>query len=241
MNNHVLNANRNNIVQKPKIKAIIFDLDGTLVDSEPNYFEADRKLLAEYGIMDFDEKMKNKYIGIGAKEMMEDVKKIYQISETVDVLLGKKNKYYIEIARNSTVVFPEMQKFLELLKENNYPIALASGSSPEVIDEVLSATNLKKHFDIILSAENVKKGKPAPDIFLESAKQLGVPSENCLVIEDSQYGVEAAKSAAMHCIALPYLTEDALHDSYFMADLLFKNGISEFTAAKAFEWLATVS
>jgi beta-phosphoglucomutase family hydrolase len=235
-----MEANIKNIGQS-KIKAVIFDLDGTLVDSEPNYFETDRKLLIEYGVMDFDVEMKNKYVGIGSRQMMEDMIKIYQINETIENLLAKKNKYYFEIARNSTVVFPEMLNLLELLSANNYPMALASGSSPEAIDLVLSVTNLKKYFNIILSAENVERGKPAPDIFLEAAKQLGVPSENCLVIEDSQYGVEAAKSAFMHCIALPYLTEGSLHDSFLMADLLFRNGITEFNAEKAFTWVTTRS
>jgi beta-phosphoglucomutase family hydrolase len=235
--NHI-EGNKKNIA-RPTIKAVIFDLDGTLIDSEPNYFETDRKLLAEYGVTDFGLEMKNKYVGIGSKQMMEDMIKIYQINETVENLLAKKNKYYLEIARSSTVVFPEMLNLLELFKANNYPMAVASGSSPEAIDLALSVTNLKKYLDVILSAENVRRGKPAPDVFLEAAKQLGVPAENCLVMEDSQYGVEAAKSAFMHCVAVPYLTEGSLHDSFLMADLLFRNGITEFTAAKTFTWITT--
>lgn len=219
-----------------KIKAIIFDLDGTVVDSEPNYYESDRKLFAEYGIS-VSLEMKNKYVGIGSKEMMEDMKKIYDINDSVEDLVNKKNKYYIEIAKDNTVVFPEMLKFLKKLKDNNYPMAIASGSSPEVIDLILSVTNIRHYFDVVLSAEQVKKGKPAPDVFLAAAKQLGMPAENCVVLEDSQYGVEAAKSAGMHCIALPYLTAEPLHESFNMADMLFKKGISEFTAEKAYEWL----
>ncbi len=91
-----------------------------------------------------------------------------------------------------------MYKFLQFLKSNNYPLALASGSSPEIIETVLSITKLKEYFDVVLSAEQVEKGKPAPDVFLEAAKQLGIPFKNCLVIEDSQPGV-AAKT--LPCIA----------------------------------------
>lgn len=227
----------NGVVTKNKVKAVIFDLDGTVVDSEPNYSEADDKTLADYGIVKLSAEMKRKYVGIGTVEMMEDIKKMYDINETIENLVSKKNKYYLEIAKENTPVFPEMYKFLQFLKSNNYPLALASGSSPEIIEAVLSITKLKEYFDVILSAEQVEKGKPAPDVFLEAAKQLGVPFENCLVIEDSKPGVEAAKNASMYCIALPYMMKESLNDSFIMADLLFKNGISEFRAEKAIEWL----
>ena len=226
----------NGVVTKNKVKAVIFDLDGTLVDSEPNYSEADNKTLAEYGIV-LSAEMKKKYVGIGTKEMMEDIKKMYDINETIENLVSKNNKNYLEIAKENTPVFPEMHKFLQFLKSNNYPLALASGSSPEIIEIVLSITKLKEYFDVVLSAEQVEKGKPAPDVFLEAAKQLGVPFENCLVIEDSKPGVEAAKSASMYCIALPYMMKESPTDSFIMADLLFKNGICEFRAEKAIEWL----
>lgn len=228
---------RSTVAKRTEIQAVIFDLDGTLVDSETNYYEADRRLLAEYGILDFDQPMKEKYVGFGSKEMLEDIKVIYQLEENVEALLQKKNRYYLEIARENTVVFPEMKKFLELLKAHSYTAALASGSSPEVIDTVLEVTKLQSYFDIILSAEHVRKGKPAPDIFLETARRLGLLPGKCLVVEDSRYGVEAAKNAAMLCLAIPYLSEAALHESFYTADLLFRRGMSEFTAEKAMAWL----
>lgn len=223
-----------------KIKAVIFDLDGTLVDSEPNYFLSDYKLLADYGIA-FDMEMKKKYVGIGSREMMADIKKMHPIPESVEILIAKKNRYYEEIARGNTVVFPEMKKFVELLKKNHYPLAIASGSSPEIIEMVLTVTNVREHFDILLSAEHVEKGKPAPDIFVEAAKRLGIPAENCLVLEDSQYGVEAAKSALMHCVAIPYFTEEPLHASYRKADMIFKRGMPEFTAEKVLSWISSLA
>jgi HAD superfamily hydrolase (TIGR01509 family) len=220
-----------------KIKAVIFDLDGTLIDSEPNYFAADRKIFADYGFMDYTMEIHSKYIGFGSKEMMEDMKEKHHINESIDKLLAGKNRYYIEIARKHTTVFPEMVKFLELLTSHNYPLALASGSSPEVIQTVLSITDLAKYFPVVLSAENVKQGKPEPDVFIESAKQLGIEAENCLVVEDSQFGVEAAKRALMYCIALPLPTITPLHEHFSKADLLYKQGIAEFSADQAFEWL----
>jgi HAD superfamily hydrolase (TIGR01509 family) len=228
---------KNSEVLKHKVKAVIFDLDGTLVDSEPNYSKADDVLLGEYGIQALSEEMKKKYVGIGTREMMEDVKGIYGINESIDILVAKKNTYYLEIAKENTIVFPEMYRFLQFLKENNYPLAIASGSSPEIIDMILAITNLAGYFDVILSAEEVAKGKPAPDVFWEAAKRLGVPFKNCLVMEDSLHGVEAAKSASMYCMALPYMMEEPFDDSFLMADVLFKQGIIGFRAEEAIDWL----
>ncbi|MBA4603813.1 HAD family hydrolase [Thermoactinomyces mirandus] len=227
-------------VKKQAIKAVIFDLDGTLVDSEPNYFEAEKKLFAEYGINNFDFEMKKKYVGKSTKDTLTDYKKNYSIEESVETLTKKMNKYYLDIAKNNTVIFPEMRKFLELLKANNYRMALASGSSSEIIDEILFITGLKDFFDVTLSSESVRKGKPAPDVFLEAAKLLGIPPENCLVLEDSNYGVEAAKNASMYCIAIPYFTEKPLAQSFLMSDLLLKDGIKSFSAEKAFKWMRNI-
>ncbi|MBP2649228.1 MAG: HAD-superfamily hydrolase, subfamily variant 3 [Firmicutes bacterium] len=226
---------------KCKIRAVIFDLDGTLVDSEPNYYEADKKMLSQYGITDFDLAAKKKYVGIGAKEMMEDIKRQYHIPDSVETLVTLKNKYYLELARANTPVFTEMKMLLELLEKEQYPLALASGSSPQVIDIVLGGAELRKYFKVVISAEEVDRGKPAPDIFLEAARQLSIASEHCLVVEDSRYGVEAAKNAGMSCIAIPYPDEKTLHSSYLNADLLLKNGMEEFSAEKTFNWIKTFS
>lgn len=223
-----------------KIRAVIFDLDGTLIDSEPNYYEADKKLLEEYGIFDFNQEMKKKYIGIGTKDMMKDIREKYSITDTIEDLVRKKNQYYVEIARTNTVVFPEMKKFLEILKENKYCLALASGSSLEIITAILSITNLNDFFDIIVSADIVKNGKPEPDLFIETANRLNVLPENCLVVEDSKYGVKAAKRAYMHCIAIPYLVEETIDNSFAMADRLIKNGISDFFAEENYKWLSSI-
>lgn len=220
---------------KLKVAAVIFDLDGTLVDSEPNYLEANRKLLAEYGVP-YDQEVHSRYTGIGTKEMLEDMKKKYSINEAVEQLVIKKNRYYMEIARENTVAFPEMVKLLHLLRSGNYPLAVASGSSPGIIEAVLEITKLRSFFDVVLSAEDVSKGKPAPDIFLETAKRLGITARQCLVFEDSKYGVQAALSASMHCVAIPAAFE-CEDESFRMADKVLQNGMADFSAEQIFEWL----
>lgn len=214
-----------------KIDAVIFDFDGTLVDSEENYYKADKILLSQYDVH-FTEDMKKKYIGTGNLEMMKQIKEKYNIKDPVETLLDKKNSIYLDIARKETKIFPEMKKLVEKLVKNGINIAIASGSSPIILRELLVKLNLNKYFNVVVSSEDVKKGKPSPDIFLETAKRLGVNPENCLVFEDSVYGVEAAKRAFMYCVAIPYVIEKPLDERFLSADLIFQKGMSEFKADK---------
>ena len=219
-----------------KFSAVIFDLDGTLVDSEPLYLEADQKIFRPLGII-VEAEHKKPYTGLSSHCFLADIKKQYDLSISVEELLTRKNAAYMEMARKRTHVFPEMRIFVHLLKEHGYPLAVASGSSKEVIDAVLEAADLLTYFDVTLSSSQVKKGKPAPDVFLEAARLLNTPPQACLVMEDSRYGVEAAKNAQMSCIAIPPAEAAPLADCFYEAELLFAKGMAEFTAAKAFAWL----
>ena len=219
-----------------KFSAVIFDLDGTLVDSEPLYLEADQKIFRPLGII-VEAEHKKPYTGLSSHCFLADIKKQYDLSLSVEELLTRKNAAYMELAQERTHVFPEMRTFVRLLKEHGYPLAVASGSSKEVIDAVLEAADLLTYFDVTLSSSQVKKGKPAPDVFLEAARLLNTPPQACLVMEDSCYGVEAAKNAHMSCIAIPPAEAAPLADCFYEAELLFAKGMAEFTAAKAFAWL----
>ena len=219
-----------------KFSAVIFDLDGTLVDSEPLYLEADQKIFRPLGII-VEAEYKKSYTGLSSHCFLADIKKQYDLSISVEELLTRKNAAYMELAQERTHVFPEMRTFVSLLKEHGYPLAVASGSSKEVIDAVLEAADLHNYFDVTLSSAQVKQGKPAPDVFLEAARLLNTPPQACLVMEDSCYGVEAAKNAQMSCIAIPPAEAAPLEECFYEAELLFAKGMAEFTAAKAFAWL----
>jgi HAD superfamily hydrolase (TIGR01509 family) len=218
------------------VRAVIFDLDGTLVDSEENYYLADKKLLERHQVP-FTREDKKRYIGGGNRDMMVDLKRRFDLPESTDELVEIKNRLYLEIAETSTRLYPKMKVFFDLLRARKVPVAVASGSSPPVLERVLAAVGLAKAFEVVVSAEEVSLGKPAPDIFVETARRLGVPAHECVVVEDSQYGVEAAKRAFTRCIAVPYLTEKPLADSFLMADLLFEGGMEEFDAAEAYRWV----
>lgn len=218
------------------VKAVIFDLDGTLIDSEPNYFLADQRLLARYGVP-FTEEDKRHYIGGSNLDMMRDFVRRYGIRETPEALAEMKNALYLELAEADTPLYAPMKAFLDRLVARNIPVAIASGSGPGVIARLLAKVGIAQHFEHTVSAEEVGQGKPAPDIFLEAARRLGIPPQHCVVVEDSRPGVEAAERALMRCIAVPYLTEPPLPAAFDLADLLYPGGMPTFDPETAFAWV----
>ncbi|NSC25235.1 HAD family phosphatase [Streptomyces albus subsp. chlorinus] len=217
--------------------AVVFDLDGTLVDSEPHYYEAGRRLLAAHGVGGFTWEEHEGFIGIGTRETLETLRDRYGIETPVDELLAEKNRLYLELARSGTEVFPEMRKLVELLHAAGCPLAVASGSSRAAIDAVLGATCLDALLPLRVSAEEVAHGKPEPDVFVEAARRLGVSPGACAAIEDSPPGAEAARRAGMRCVAVPYVPATATDPAFADADLLFPGGQREFDAQKVFDWI----
>ena len=218
------------------IRAVIFDLDGTLVDSEENYFLADERLLAAYGVP-FTREQKRPYIGGGNRDMMVDLVRRFGLPATPDELLARKNEIYLALAEAGTPVFPEMRRFLDLVRAAGLPVAVASGSSPEIIARLLRATGLEGLLPVTVSAEEVGQGKPRPDVYLEAARRLGVDPLECLAVEDAAPGVEAARRAFMRCLAVPFLVDQPLAEPFHLADLLFEGGPSTFDAGAAWRWV----
>lgn len=217
--------------------SVVFDLDGTLVDSEPNYYEAGRRTLAEYGVPGFTWAEHEEYVGISTQETVADWKRRYGLRAPVEELLAVKNRHYLELARTSARAYPEMRKFVELLAGEGVPLAVASGSSPEAIEAILSRTGLDAWLGTVVSADEVARGKPAPDVFLEAARRLGADPAGCVVLEDAAPGAAAAHAAGMRCIAIPYVAAQADAPEFATAGLLVRGGQSEFTARAAYEWL----
>ncbi|WP_153815079.1 HAD family phosphatase [Streptomyces sp. SUK 48] len=217
--------------------AVIFDLDGTLVDSEPNYYEASRRALAEYGVPEYTWADHESYVGVSTRDTVGLWRERYGLRVPAGELLAATDRRYLELARAHTRVYPEMRALLELLAADGVPAAVASGSSPDALAAVLTGTGLGALVPVAVSAADVPRGKPAPDVFLEAARRLGAEPCDCVVLEDAAPGAAAAHAAGMRCLAVPYVAGQADDPGFATASLLLRGGQQEFTARAAYAWL----
>lgn len=184
-------------------KAVIYDMDGIIIDSEPLWREAEIITFGKVGL-DFTEDMCRETMGM---RLIEVVEYWYEktpwngasLHEVEKMLLDKVTNLIIEKGE----ALPGVEESLAYFKTKGFKIALASSSASSLIVTVLKKLNIKEHFELANSAEHLTYGKPHPEIFIKTSEQLGVKPMNCWVIEDSFHGVLAAKAALMKVIAVP--------------------------------------
>ena len=180
---------------------IIFDMDGVLADTEPIHFESWIKLAAEIGVRFtrdlFEETFGQQSPTITRKLVGADVDE-----DLVEEWASLKEKYYREMIREKLEPLPGVIRIIKELKTEGFKLAIGSSGPPENVELLISRLNIKPFFDVIITAVDVKKGKPEPEVFLTAAKKLDIIPQNCIVIEDAPVGLEAAKRAGMISIAL---------------------------------------
>lgn len=182
-------------------RAIIFDMDGVLLDSEPIYKQVQDDFFRELGL-NISEKDYDEFIGLGMESMWKLIKSRNNLSFSISYLIAENNKKistHIE-KLSSLQPMPYLVDFLEFCKKNKKPTAVASSTAHKIVVQILKKIGIIQYFDKIVSGEEVKHGKPAPDIFLTAAARLKIPITDCLVIEDSENGVCSAKAAEAFCI-----------------------------------------
>ncbi|MWC26992.1 HAD family hydrolase [Paenibacillus sp. MMS18-CY102] len=182
-------------------RAVVFDMDGVLADSEPLYFEIERASFARHGIT-LGEAEQHAFVGVSLEEMWRTIKERYGLQPPLEELLAAHQRNVLEAvaAHTSLQPIPESAAFIRWLKRRGYRIAVASSSPIALIHLLLKQIGCLRDFDIIASGEEVKHSKPAPDVFLLAAERLGVPASECLAVEDSHNGVRAAKAAGMQVV-----------------------------------------
>jgi len=186
-----------------KIKAIIFDLDGVLVDSIPAHYEAYKRACLDLMIkISKDDYAKT--TGLAWQESIPIFSKVKD-KEKVQFIHDKKIKY-LESCLNKSKPIEIMLNFLKFC-ENKYRLALATSGSEKSTNLLINHLNIKKYFNAIITEKDVKKAKPDPEIFLLAAKKINVKPKECLVVEDSDYGFEAAQKAGMSCLKVSFFKE----------------------------------
>lgn len=186
----------------PEFTAVIFDMDGVLINSETFYSEMEQVHFKMLGL-NIPHEEHVTYQGTATDEMWRTIKEKHGVPHSLEELVEMTGSLTIPVFQGMEEIplMPKITDLLEFLKGRNIPLALASSSYPDVIDIVLDKSGLRKYFPITVNSKMVGKSKPAPDIFLLAAKLLDVDSGQCLVIEDSTNGIRAARDAGMYCIA----------------------------------------
>lgn len=185
------------------IKAVIFDMDGLLINSEPFWQESETKVFTSLGF-DVNNKLFEQFMG---KRIDEVVEIMYKIKPWKDVSKEKAVEAIVEnvirLVVEKGTCLEGVIKTLKNLKKTSLKIGLASSSKMKIINAVLDKLELHEYFEVIHSAEFEQYGKPHPQVFITTANQLGIHPSECVVFEDSLNGVISALSAGMKCIAIP--------------------------------------
>lgn len=185
------------------IEAVIFDLDGLLIDSEVISYQLYQELLNKYGYSFTIENYAQNYSGKTELGNMETLVDLYQlpisVQEGLDYTLSREKEYFIK----GVSLKPGVRELLDYLKNNQYKIALASSSTKDRALFALVQHGIDGCFDEMVFGTEVEKGKPNPDIFLKACKKLKADPEKCLVLEDSEAGIQASYSARIPVICIP--------------------------------------
>lgn len=198
-------------------RLIIFDMDGVIINSEPFHQKIEREMMADRGVVSDDEEFKQ-FIGMAGYDMWKILKDRYSLPESVDELRAEKRERLVEFldTLNENMLVPGAVALIKSLHSAEVPLALASSSGKWYVERILSHFDLTEFFNTIVNGYDVTQSKPAPDIFLLVSERLVVKAEHCVVIEDSENGVKAARAAAMKVVG--YQNSDSVLQDLSAAD-----------------------
>lgn len=188
---------------KVSIDAIIFDMDGVLIDSENLWQQSELALFAEVGV-ELNEDHLRQTRGLVTSEMVHHWCNRFHIrSVEPEELMRRYDQGMVERMRNGVPLQEGAREALRFFREKGLPVALASCSTHDHIDAVLDTHDLRDQFDVVVSAAGAMPGKPHPEVYLHTARELGAEPSRCLAIEDTFFGVISARAARMKVLAMP--------------------------------------
>ena len=200
------------------IRAILFDLDGLLVDSEPHSLASWRAILSARGVR-LDPAVSERMFGLRQIEAARMLVEVYSLADQPSLLGREKEEYQLRHLDGQIKPMPGLYELLNEIDRRELRTAVASSGARPYVNAVLQAVGLTGCFRAIVTGDDVVNGKPAPDVFLAAARAVQTDPQYCLVLEDAPAGVQAAKAAGMRCAAVPNAHTRVLDLS--SADIIF--------------------
>ena len=184
-------------------RAVIFDMDGVLVDSEPLFLNAINRLLVQEGVDPVSEAENQEFlIGTTIQETWRQLKLRRPLPLSAETYMQRYDVIVREVMMQELAPQPGVRELIDACRQRGLPIAVASSSRHIWVDLKLAAIGLTGAFDLVLGGDDVTRGKPEPDIYLKAAAGLGIPPRQCIAIEDSPIGIAAAVAAGAYTIAV---------------------------------------
>ncbi len=193
--------------------AVIFDMDGVLIDSVLFHWQAMNQVLARYAIHIEDSELRN-YVGRPVAHQLKQISEKFDIPLDIDVIVETLKPIKEELQKDMR---PKegVVELIELLRRNGIPIAIGTSSTMADTTQKLTDAGILHYFETLVTHDDVTSHKPDPAVYLAAAEKLHMPPSQCIVIEDAPSGIEAAKRAGMKCVAVlaPYTTVSDLHEA----------------------------
>ena len=200
------------------IEAVVFDLDGVIVDSEHVWDEVRQRLAEERGGRWHDEASRD-MMGMSSLEWSRYMHDVIGLAEPPEEINAEVVRRLVDVYREQLPLLDGAVGAVEALAKR-WPLALASSSNRELIELVLRESDLDRWFTATVSSEEVARGKPAPDVYLEAARRLGVDAGRCAAVEDSENGIRSAKAAGLRVVAIPNPQYPPAEDALALADVV---------------------
>ena len=204
-----------------RFKAVLFDMDGVIVDTEPLHRKAYFAMFDDVNIP-VTEELYNSFTGQSTINICRELVRLFKLSESPETLMMFKRKHFKYLFENDTSL-GLLDGVLELIKDyhsNGLTLVLASSASMTNIDRIFDRFDLNQYFVAKLSGADLQQSKPHPEIFIKAAAAAGFPKQHCLVIEDSTNGMKAANSAGIYCVG--YKSTHSKSQDYSFADTVIE-------------------
>lgn len=184
--------------------AVIYDLDDTMVDSDPLHARAWQELLFEHD-HDFralPEQIRAHFIGMRVVDIVDELVDLLRIDCDKQTFYRRRSELYLDLVKTELKPMPGLKTSLDRLTDAGYPLGVASSGARKYIELVLDKFGISTYFATVVTGDDVTTGKPDPETYLVAADRLGVSPATCVVLEDATKGIRAAKSAGCRCIAI---------------------------------------